>query len=360
MLAFEHHRKSGLCRKTILQYETSKQRMVAKRSGRAFNLLVFLAFGTGGASLLAFAQALPADAAAVTEDGSTGSANGLGPSGIVPVLTGYNVSVVSSSVYDSGGGWSSILTPDVAYRFNRHLSVDFATPTYVYFLATVNTGTAALPAYAEEPRYFAMGDSTLAGHVDLGGGNLIYSLTGAVGMPTGNEAYGLGAGKFLYNFNNHFETSFGRFSPDFELGISDASYLLHQRTGRARSFTTTGELAHFQAGSSVDLPFQWSLEADFYEDLPIGSQQVSGSTKGKRGLVGRGNRGKKNQTGQTSTAGTTSSSLAEDNGVNASVDIPLNPHLVVSGVYGYSLRQQDGTAGVSLTFLFRPRAKPVM
>lgn len=334
--------------------------MAAKLFRKILNLVLFAACGMGTACSVASAQALAANTAAITEDGSTGSGNGLGPTGIVPIQTGFNVSLVSSSQYDSGGGWSSILTPDVAFRFNRHVSVDLATPTYAYFVANVNTGTTASPVYTEESRYFAMGDSTLAGHLDLDGDTISYSLTGAVGMPTGNETYGLSAGKFLYNINNHFETSFGRFSPDVEFGMSDASYLLHQRTGRARSFTTTGELAHFQAGSSVDLPLHWSLEADFYEDLPIGAQLVSGSTKGKRGVVGRGNRGKKSQTGQTSTATSTSSGLAEDNGVNASLDIPLNPHVVVSGVYGYSLRQQDSTAGVSLTFLFRPRAKPVM
>lgn len=311
----------------------------------------------GGGGSVAFAQALPVDTGVSSPDASTSGANGLGPNGIVPVQTGYNVSVVSSTEYDSGGGWSSILTPDVAFRFNRHVSVDFATPTYAYFVATVHTGTTASPVYTEQSRYFAMGDSTLAGHLDLDAGAVSYSLTTGLAMPTGNEAYGLSAGKFLYNINNHLETSFGSFSPDVEFGISNASYLLHQRLGRGRSFTSTGELAHFQTGGSVDLPFHCSLEADLYEDLPIGAQQVSGSTKGKGGTVGRGNRGKKNQAGTTAAS---SSGLAEDNGVNASLDIPLNSHLVVSGAYGYSLRQQDGTAGISLTFLLRPRARPAI
>lgn len=322
---------------------------------------------------VALGQALPAGDAGAS-GASTASANKIGPAGIIPVHSGYNVSVVSGSQYDSGGGWSSILTPDVAFRFNRHLSVDFATPTFVYFMASINTGTAASPVYTVEPRHFAMGDSTLAGHAEFNGDPVSYSLTAAIGMPTGNATYGLTAGQSTYNLNNHFDLSVGRLSPDIELGLSDTSLLINQRLSRARTFSSTGKLAHFQAGSSIDLPWHCSFEADAYEDLPIGAQQVTGSTKGSSGVVGRGAHGKPvnlpgkgapvgtgSQGGQTATATTTvtSSGLAEDNGLYTSLDMPLNPHLVLSGVYGYSVRQQDATAGFSLTYLLRARPAAV-
>ena len=327
--------------------------------------LLLIAFGSIAPSL-AIAQALPVGQA-VNQDASTGSANNMGPSGIVPVRQGYNFSLVSSSEHDSGGGWSSILTPDLAFRFSRHLSVDFAAPTYAYFIASINTGTVAAPIYATEPRYFAMGDSTLAGHLNFGGDSLAYSFAGAIGMPTGNDTYGLTAGQVTYNLNNHFDTSFGILSPDVEIGLSDSSSLINQRLTRGRSFMTTGKLAHFQVGGSIDLPRHCSFEAEAYEELPLGSQQVFGSTKGRSGVIGRG-RGNQGNAGrgqngqgnsQASTTVSTSSGLAEDNGLYTSLDIPLNPHLVASAVYGYSLRQQDSTAGFSFTYLLRARPTPV-
>ena len=307
-------------------------------------LFVALAFAPAG-----MAHALVADDTAATGS-STGSANHLGPDGIVPVQTGYNFSLVSSSLHDSGSGWSSILTPDLAYRFNRRVSVDVASPAYVYFLTSVNTGTTASPSYTDEARYFALGDSTVAGHLDFNGNVLSYSFTAAMGIPTGNTTYGLTANQFTYNLNNHFDLSVGKVSPDMEVGISDSSTLINQRLTRGRSFTTTGKLAHFQAGAAIDLPFNASFEADGYEDLPIGAQQVFGSTKGHKGHSGRGGK-----TGGSTTA--VSSSLAEDNGIDTSLDIPLKSHLVLSGIYGYSLRQQDQTAGFSITFLLRAAPK---
>lgn len=330
--------------------------------------------------LLAHCAIAPGQAVPVTQvaaSSNTSRANSIGPAGIVPVQTGFNVSLVSSSQYDSGGGWSSILTPDVAFRFNRHLSADFATPTFLYFLASINTGTTATPVYTLETRHFATGDSTLASHLDFSGDLLTYSLTGAIGMPTGNSTYGLTAGQFTYSLNNHFDLSIDRFSPDVEFGISDTSTLVNQRFSRGRSFSSTGKLAHFQAGSSVDLPAHCSFEADAYEDLPIGSQQVIGSTTGNSGVVGRGNHGNQGNHGKgagqgnsgagtgtgtgssTVTTTTTSSGLAEDNGLYTSLDIPLNRHMVFSGVYGYSVRQRDQTAGFSLTYLLRARPAPV-
>lgn len=330
-------------------------RKLMKNRQLFYPVLLLLAY-----SLPALGQAAPVTQALVSAD--TASANKVGPAGIVPVQTGYNFSLVSSSQRDSGGGWSSILTPDVAFRFNRHASIDFSVPTFVYFLASVNTGTNANPVYTPEPRHFAAGDGSLAFHLDFEGDLISYSFTAALGVPTGNSTYGLTAGKATYNLNNHFDLSLGRLTPDVELGISDSSALVNQRFSRGRSFSSTGKLAHFQAGSSIDLPAHLGFEADLYEDMPIGSQQVVvGNTTVTGGGVGRSNRGNRGKNAKGAAQGasngttptTASSGLAEDNGIYTSLDIPLNPHLVLSAIYGYSLRQRDQTAGFSLTYLLR-------
>lgn len=297
------------------------------------------------------AQAIPVSETSTST--ATASANSLGPAGIVPADRGYNFSLVSASQYDSAADWSSILTPDLAYRFSRNFSADFAFPTYAYFVADINTGTTAKPVYTSQPRHFVPGDSALSAHVDLPGDTLSYSLTTSLGLPTGDSSYGLSSGQATYNINNHLDVSVGPFSPDIELGIGDASVLVNRRITRGRAFSTTGKLVHFQAGTSVDLPRRISFEADMYEEMPVGTQQVTTTTttSGKSGSGKGAGKGK----GRPVTTTTTNASAAEDNGLTTSLDLPLSPHLVLSGNYGYSIRQRDTTTGLSLTFLLRAR-----
>ena len=60
---------------------------------------------------------------------------------------------------------------------------------------------------------------------------------------------------------------------------------------------------------------------------------------------------------------TTSTNIgpAEDNGFLTSLDIPLAPHVTMSGFYTRSLRDHDDVGGFSFTFLLKapPRAEPV-
>lgn len=291
---------------------------------------------------------LPCALMAQTVRGSTppGTAeeavNDSAPAGIIPVLKGPNLSLVTASQHDSSAGWSSLLTPDFAWRFNKHFSADTSAPVYAYVLVVVTGGTKAVPVYTNETRHFVMGDTALNGHYDVEAGWLTYGLTLTLGVPTGDSHDGLGAGQATYNLNNHFEKDIGDFTPDIELGIADSSALIGTRI--RKGYTSVGKLAHFQAGGSVDLPFSTSFEADAYEELPIGNETLY-STTGK---------GKKKVTTSTTTG------AAEDNGFTSSLDIPLNPHVTLSGFYNRSLRNKIDTAGFSFTFFLRaaPREKP--
>ena len=130
--------------------------------------------------------------------------------------------------------------------------------------------------------------------------------------------------------NNHFEHDLGIFTPDIELGIGDSSGLINARIHQ--SYTSVGTLAHFQAGTSIDLPFNASFEADAYEELPVAASTIY-STTGK---------GKKKVTTATGT------SVAEDNGFITSLDIPVNGHVILSGFYNRSLRDHDDASGILL------------
>ena len=262
--------------------------------------------------------------------------NDSGPAGIIPVVRGFNASVGTTSQHDSISGWSSVLTPNVAYRFNRHFSLDAGTPIYMYINVDANVGTKLKPVFGYKVERGAFGDTSLAGHFDATTPVFDYNATVTMGFPSGNALFGLGAGQVTCDINNHFEKSFGRFTPDIELGEGDTSNLVDQRV--RKNYVAVGSLAHFQAGTAVDLPLRMSFEADAYEELPLAKNNVY-STTGK---------GKKKVTTVTNL------DPAEDNGFVTSLDIPLSRNVTLSGLYSRSLRDHDDLAGFSFTFLLRP------
>lgn len=277
-------------------------------------------------------QAIVASTPGGTASATTTSA----PAGVVPLLHGFNASFASTTQHDSSSGWSSILTPDLAFRFNRYLSADASIPMYDYIHVEVNRGTAAKPVYKDFTKHAALGDTALATHLDLHPSLLDFTLSTSLGLPTGKPAYGLGAGQPTFNVTNHFEKGFVIFTPDLELGIGDSSNLLTRRA--RKNYTSVGTLANFQGGSSIDLPFSMAFEADAYEQLPIANSTTYSTT----------GRGKKKVTTAINNGAT------EDNGFLTSLDVPLLSHLTLSGFYNRSLRLHDDLAGFTLTFLLRP------
>jgi hypothetical protein len=261
--------------------------------------------------------------------------NDSGPEGIMPALRGLNASVGTSSQHDSTTGWSSILTPNVAYRLNRHFSLDAGVPIYTYINIDSNIGTAFRPDYRYAIQGGIFGDTTVSFQGNVGGETLSYSGTVSMGLPSGNTDYGLGAGQVTYNINHHFEKRFGRFYPDIEVGIGDTSILVEQRV--LKSYVAVGPMAHFQAGTLVELPRFMTFEADAYEELPLDKNIVYSTTF----------RGRKRITTATNT------DPGEDNGFITSLDIPLSPHLTLSGFYNRSLRDHDDLGGFSLTWLLK-------
>jgi hypothetical protein len=267
--------------------------------------------------------------------------NDSGPSGIIPATRGFNASLGTSSQHDSSNGWSSVLTPNVAYRLNRYFSADVGVPVYMYINIDADVGTKAKPVYVYSPKHGVFGDTTLSFHADANVFSIDYNATVSMGLPSGNTDYGLGAGQVTYNINNHFEKTIWMFAPDIEIGYGDTSNLIDQRV--LKSYISVGPMMHFQAGTSVDLPLNMNFEAEAYEELPLDTNLVY-STTGK---------GKKKVTTATNI------DPAEDNGFNTSLDIPLSRHVTLSGFYSRSLRNHDDVGGFSFTFLLKGPPKEV-
>jgi hypothetical protein len=262
-----------------------------------------------------------------------------GTNGTVPETKGYNLSLNTTSQHDSSNGWSSLMTPDFAYRFNKYFSADASIPIYIYIVPYVQTGTAAKPVYKYEEENHAPGDAEINFRFETHHDFLDYLFTATMGLPSGNRDYGLGAGQVTYALNDHFERSFGIFTPDIELGIGDSSSLV---STVAKPYVAVGTLANFQAGTGVELPFHASFDAEAYEELPL-TKTIIYSTTGK---------GKKKVTTATNEG------AAEDNGFTTELDIPLNRHTVISGFYNRSRRNKIDTAGFGFTFLLKPAPLP--
>lgn len=278
----------------------------------------------------ALAQALASGSGG---ESAASTANGSGPKGIVPLDHGFNSSLGATAQHDSSSGWATILTPSVAYRFNSVLSLDASVPIYADIQVTANTGTKAKPVYTQVTRHGVPGDSSIAAQADLNGSALSYTGTATLGLPTGKTAYGLGAGKITGDFNNHIEKDFGIFTPDLEFGIGNSNTLIHRRI--KKNFASLGPLAHFQAGATIVMPLNMSLDAEAYEELPLNASTIYSVT-------GPGRKKSKNST-------TTNS--AEDNGFTMSLDVPAGSHIALSGFFDRSVRTGDNITGLSVTFL---------
>lgn len=277
----------------------------------------------------------------------TSANNSEGPAGIVPYTNGFNGSLISTSQHDSSGGWSNILTPNVAWRFNRRFSTNIEFPLYNYIDVSAVTGQTKLAGvvisntYTLETNHFLLGDTTIAFDFEVHPYCLDYNFTATMGAPTGDFPNGLGAGQYTYNINNHLEhTYFGFLSPEIELGIGDSSSLI--ASSIRKSYVAVGEQAHFQAGLSFALRwFDAEFSSDAYENMPLSTQTITTITnQGKKGAI-------------KLVKSSRQESVGEDNGFANTLDFPLASHYMLSGFYNRSLLNHEDTVGFSIAFLLR-------
>ena len=266
---------------------------------------------------------------------TSASSDGQFPSGVVPFSRGLNLSLASTSQHDSTSGWSSVLTPALACRFDRHWSVNVSAPLF----ATVNTYQQTAPAhgataatYGFVNHHFVPGDAATGAEFSANAGGFENTLGATVGIPTGDPALGLGAGHITFEVSNHIDRSLGDwFTPELELGLDNSPNLTLRRV--RKSYTATGLSAHLQGGLGISLPRNINFSVDGYDDLPIGSQTVTGKKK-KAAVAAQ-------------------SSDGQDNGILNTLDIPVSGHLTVSSFYNRSFYDGTDIAGVTLTFLLR-------
>ncbi len=245
-----------------------------------------------------------------------------------PVRRGWSATIGTTASHDSFAGWSLLETPSAGYRLNSIISMDASLPfdAYVNAVRTGKNGDPRLVAHQG-----VLGDAAFASHLEFSPDAFDYVGTIAISVPTGNEHLGVGTGHLGYNVNNHIERSIGAFTPDIETGIGDTSSLVRRKA--SKSYTSSGLLASFQAGTAVALPGHLNFDAECYEQLPLSTQTVYSRTTRKHGAV------------------LTQPGDAEDNGVNLELDAPYFRRFLLSATFSQSIRLDDTTEAVSLAFL---------
>jgi hypothetical protein len=220
----------------------------------------------------------------------------------------------------------------VGYTFNDVFSVDASIPIYMYRLAESRSAhprpNQLLVNQRGEP-----GDFVLDFHAQFLPSFAQYQIDAAVTAPTGDEAYGLTTGRCTFDLNNVFERTYGRLTPNLEIGVGDSSTLVNRQINK--NYTSLGPLSHFQIGVAVELFHGATFETDAYEQLPIGDQKIYGPSRNGKATVVTGH------------------AVTEDNGFTNSLDIPIDRNVSLSGYYSRSLRLRIDTVAFGVTYVLR-------
>jgi hypothetical protein len=239
-------------------------------------------------------------------------------------------------------GQVMVLSSSATYHFNQHFSAGIGIPIYFDHPSSSNEATSSSGIGNVFATVRAVWKSPFL--------NYGTSLTGAA--PTGDSKKGLSTGHATFDWDNRVNHDFGVLTPFFDFGaansITDTRYFLHP-------FSSYGYLAHFEAGTDVDLSHSLSLTLSGYDIAPWGTQTVisrvvPAGSAGKSGSVTHG-RAFENSHQTTGTA-----SLTSDDGFNADLSFSPKPYLDLDLGYTrsvrYALNSVSFGVGVNLSSLF--------
>jgi hypothetical protein len=120
-----------------------------------------------------------------------------------------------------------------------------------------------------------------------------------------------------------------RFTPFLGAGVGNS--IFDSRYWQ-RPYTTLGDVAHFEGGTSFDLGRSLTLSASLYDIAPWGDQKLYSRVVGKG--VSTGGAAKHGRVFLTNGLTTGTPSIDSDNGVNA--DLDFNPVKFVDVDFGYT------------------------
>jgi hypothetical protein len=184
-----------------------------------------------------------------------------------------------TETYEGSGNSDGFVTDvdsNVGYAFGKHFALSMGVPYLFVNPSTSKTGTTSASG---------MGNPHLGLSYSAKRSALDFSTSLNSSIPIASTRKGLSTGHVTVDWSNHFAHGFDPFTPFVDLGLANSipdTRFLH------RPYTSYGEVAHFEAGSELDLGDKFSVTASGYYILPWGPQQIflrgtkttSGPTKG--------------------------------------------------------------------------------
>lgn len=251
--------------------------------------------------------------------------------------TSFTGSVATgSNVYD----WTT--TAD--YAFDKHFSAALGVPI-LFVRGTTSTGATTSNS----------GLGNIFGQVQFVNRNplLNFGAVATVALPTGDSSKGLSTGRVTYDLTGQVAKPFGRFTPFFSAGVANS--LFDSRYWQ-RPYTSLGDLAHFEGGTSFALGRSLTLSASLYDVAPWGSQKIYSRvvSKGVGSGVGNGKAGSHGRIYQTNALTTGDSSIDRDNGFNAGLDFSPLKYVNLGLGYTHSVHFQTDIFSFGVGFNLSP------
>lgn len=245
----------------------------------------------------------------------------------------------------NSAGQVYILTSSVSFRLSDHFSAGVGLPVY-FDRPSASSGTIASNGIGN---VFI----TIRGEWKRPVLNYATALTGAA--PTGDTNKGLSTGHATFDWDNRIKRDFSIFTPFVDAGVAnsivDTRFFL-------RPYTSYGYLAHFEAGTDIDLSHSFSLTLSGYDITPWGSQTIISRVvpSGQPGNPGKASHGRAFAGGHVTTG---DASLASDGCHTAGLNFNPKPYLDFDAGYTrsvhYALNSFSFGIGVNVSGLLQSR-----
>ncbi len=219
------------------------------------------------------------------------------------------------------------LDSTLGYNFNRFVTFEAGLP--VYFVRPSETALAFPGASSVN----GIGNAHAALRLTFANPAVNYVPSLTVTAPTGDESKGLSTGHVTYDWNNHFDRTFGRLMPYADIGVGNT---ITDTPFFQRPFSSYGKVFHLEGGALLRIWQYASIGASAYTIEPSGEQTVVSRLGPPPQAQAGQNRGQGRKTGvfelQQVTVGP--AEIARDRG--ASAWIMLTPSQTVDFHIGYS------------------------
>lgn len=164
------------------------------------------------------------------------------------------------------------------YDFNQHVGVFAGVPLYFSHDSEIIAG-------AGSRQRTGMGDIYFGGDLYLPSRAADFTTTLTIGAPTGSVANGFGTGHTTADWSNRLRKKLGPLAPFAVAGVSNS---VPDTETLTRTFSSLGNLFHFEEGADFDVTRRVYVGASAYQIVPFGSQQVFDRLADDRKLAATG------------------------------------------------------------------------